>query len=300
MYARCRMCADLMWVQPTTLAHIARIKCRTCGHIHPLGDVWQLGTPGPRHQALAADLARTHRLDLPGAYSVLLGFMSTGQARAVSATERLVELHGLSHDLAAKVAAGEIGLSEARKVRAEPAGGHRPPFFASTSVKPAVVAGVAGVLSVLLAIFFQTKRNAPVVDPPVTPAAAPAVVAATTEPSDSASREPRRPPGTEVLFDDAGRLVRVVASVPQGVLLAYCQEEPSRRPLELSSTRHGDRNTWFGVFRDYDDLERLWAITIHKDWQTRRWAAGDGTAPLQAFAIDPERLGDRRISVRAR
>ena len=51
-------------------------------------------------------------------------------------------------------------------------------------------------------------------------------------------------------------------------------------PLEVTETVPRLGTARLGVFRDYEALDRTWAIWMRRDWQTRRWVAGDGKGPI--------------------
>jgi hypothetical protein len=258
------------------------------------------------HNARAVEFGADHRLDLAGAYSVLLGIMSPEQARAARVAELLVKSHGVSREVAAKVAAGSLSPKQARAMAAAPPG-HPPgrrPTPTTSSLQLRIVAGVSGTLAVIVFTMFLYAWEAEVRQAPPATTVAAEPLAATSQPMTASRRvEPvsRRRLGTDVVFDDAGRLVKVTASNPQDVLAVFCAETAQgRQPVELASTPLGQRNVWFGVFRDFKDLSQLYAVSIHKDRRTRRWSAGDGSRPLRAVPIDPTRLGDRRVAVDGR
>ncbi len=80
-----------------------------------------------------------------------------------------------------------------------------------------------------------------------------------------------------------GTVVRVLASDPFSVLLAYCQLQTAEHrcePLELRTAEAGVR---FGVFRDFSEEARR-KFAIRRGQKHQRWIAGNGSGPIEAVA----------------
>jgi hypothetical protein len=312
MFARCSSCQGKIWIQFVRLIREPHITCGSCGRTYEIQDPSRLGSSPTEHYARATEFGSDHRLDVAGAYSVLLGIMSREQARAARVAELLIKSHGVPLETAARVADGTLSPEKAKRMAAGKreleSHPHREPTTSELQLR--IVAAVAGSLAFILFTVFFYAWNAQTALPAVSaPPPLPTPVAE-RPPDDSARAVPasrrfepasRRPLGTEVAFDDEGRLVKVSASRPEDVLIVFCAESaPTREPLELASTPIEQQNVWLGVFRDLEDLSRLYAVSIHKDHRTRRWSVGDGARPVRAGPIDTERLGDRRVAARWR
>jgi hypothetical protein len=208
-----------------------------------------------------------------------------GDRRALAS--RLVQRHGLSTELALRVADNRISLAEARTQR-------RQVEHVPVSSRPAtrshkmLLFGCAAV--VVLGVGVQSWRKlststappAPVVGRDgsaggggASPSSDGPVVA--DDPVAAATA------AAEVQTDHEGRVLRVAGPDPLTVLIAYCASDSMAErlePVELARAMPPLPGTRLGIFRDADQSGALLSIRINKDQKTRRWVAGNGRAPI--------------------
>lgn len=91
--------------------------------------------------------------------------------------------------------------------------------------------------------------------------------------------------GGAILTDTAGRLIQVSGLNPRSVLRAYCASAVAGHPYEavdlVPSPQPGVRAR-IGLLRDPASPSTLLAITIREDEAAGLWVAGDGRSPLVA------------------
>ncbi len=302
------------------------ITCVTCGRAYALARVRELGaTPTERYRR-AMSHANKHDVDLATAYSVLLGILRPGTSpestslqqstteapagaevvpSAKPATEydvgfipavaeghltvrqavergdrvafasRLNRRHGLSLDVGFLVADNRLSLADARRRHAaasrseirraeretEASGGKL--WLVSLG---AVLAATAGFL-----VWIGWSGNPAAVDP---------------------SRSAVSRPGplwrdVELRTDELGRIVRVSAPDPTGVLRAFCRPERSQQrcePLEIRAGVSGAPGLRWGIFKPAGREFGLRAIEIRREGAVRSWTAGDGSGPVDVVA----------------
>ena len=82
MYIRCADCMASSWIPSLSPGEAAaRASCQSCGRSYELHPVAELGQTAREHYRTATQFAAENAVDLPGAYSVLLGIMHLDQAR---------------------------------------------------------------------------------------------------------------------------------------------------------------------------------------------------------------------------
>jgi len=89
-----------------------------------------------------------------------------------------------------------------------------------------------------------------------------------------------------VQTDNKGRIVQVEGPDPRSVLEAYCAARRTREPLVplgVMPATMGNLRVRVGVLRDPLNKDRLLAISIRRDRDASRWFAGDGRAELHAL-----------------
>lgn len=80
MIIRCKSCQGTIWLQ-TDQKHSATVACKQCGQEYRFQAWEQLRSAERRLSENARRLAREENIDLPGAYSVLLGIMQVNEVR---------------------------------------------------------------------------------------------------------------------------------------------------------------------------------------------------------------------------
>jgi hypothetical protein len=317
---RCRNCHGSVWVDttPTPGARSIRASCPGCKQRY------EFDTPPSPSLARklsndARRLARDKTIDLPSAYSVLLGVMKPEDVHEVHPAQR-----------AAAPAAPETARSGGPSAAFDPAfreavesgrlsgkeaaaRGRRSTYaalLASRHKLPMTTAFAVADnrLSLLQAL---RKHGAPALDPvrlrpgsshlrraawilvgllPVAAAAAalsgrPAVVRSSTG---SATRTVG---AAEILTDGSGRIVQVLGRDPRGVLAAYCLSADPHGRLDLLGVvpaRSEGARARLGIFRRPNEPSAPLSITITEDRQANRWVAGNGRAPLAVSPAPPE------------
>ena len=90
MYLRCAKCHETIWIQSLGSRPLST-SCESCGRSYRIETAADLGATGKEQYARATEFAETNRVDLPTAYSVLLGILSLetvreGDRKAAEAT----------------------------------------------------------------------------------------------------------------------------------------------------------------------------------------------------------------------
>jgi hypothetical protein len=89
MYLHCCRCHESTWIRSLVPGlGEPSIKCQDCGHEHDLSRSSELGETGKEQYDLASEFGSTNGVDLPTAYSVLLGLMTLQEARDAAAEQR--------------------------------------------------------------------------------------------------------------------------------------------------------------------------------------------------------------------
>jgi hypothetical protein len=82
MYLRCAECQATTWIATYEPVGEHDVVCQTCGRRYTLAANEELGATAREQYEYAVRFAETHLIDLPSAYSVLLGIMSVEEAQA--------------------------------------------------------------------------------------------------------------------------------------------------------------------------------------------------------------------------
>jgi hypothetical protein len=278
--------------------------CRACGQRYEVEALKR--TTEQRLFEDSRRLAQQHSIDVPGAYSVLLGIMTLEEVREIGEAgspgpaqgQDLQEIH---YDPAFGKAVAD-GLLTARQAMER---GNRESYAAllvkrhdlSIDAAYRVADGRASLLETL------RERGGGTRDPlrvsvlsgparPVKWAAAAALLLGTLSlafyvksgrPVGAGRLVTEKIGAVELLLDTGGRVFQVSGPNPRSVLRAYCGAALPGRRLELvnliAAAQPGAR---LGLVRDPADVSKLLAVTIREDAATQRWIAGDGLAPIVA------------------
>lgn len=112
MYIRCLDCQSSTWIESVEPGSAAQhVSCRTCGREYALNVPADLGATQRDQYRKALGFAESHGIDLPSAYSVLLGIMSMDEARGLR--ERAVS--AAAKDAVARVAARQAAPAPPRR-----------------------------------------------------------------------------------------------------------------------------------------------------------------------------------------
>lgn len=116
MYIRCLDCQSSTWIESVEPGSKAQgVSCRACGREYALEVPADLGATQRDQYQKALSFAEGHGIDLPSAYSVLLGIMSVDEARGL----REKAVSDTTKAAAARIAARK---ARARKKAPDPAG----------------------------------------------------------------------------------------------------------------------------------------------------------------------------------
>jgi hypothetical protein len=86
MYIRCAVCQASSWIRPVLPGGPTKVRCADCGRSYAVQPPPELGESAEQHYAAALEYAKAHEIDLPAAYSVILGVMSLDQAHELRQT----------------------------------------------------------------------------------------------------------------------------------------------------------------------------------------------------------------------
>ena len=89
MYIHCCRCHESTWIRSLVPGlGEPSIECQDCGHEHDLSRSSELGETGKEQYDLASEFASRNGVDLPTAYSVLLGLMTLQEARDAATKQK--------------------------------------------------------------------------------------------------------------------------------------------------------------------------------------------------------------------
>ena len=89
MYIHCCRCHESTWIRSLVPGlGEPSIECQDCGHEHDLSRSSELGETGKEQYDLASEFASGNGVDLPTAYSVLLGLMTLQEARDAATKQK--------------------------------------------------------------------------------------------------------------------------------------------------------------------------------------------------------------------
>jgi len=90
----------------------------------------------------------------------------------------------------------------------------------------------------------------------------------------------KRTSAVKVETDADGRPTRIEGPDAASVLAAFCGHDSWLQPIRLSPTASPRPEMRLGILVDGSDGQSHKSIYIRRDWNTRRWAAGDGVRPI--------------------
>lgn len=313
MYVRCAGCGTTTRVVPTELDRGS--TCISCGRHADLNRAHELGsTPNERYHRASA-FAREKRIDLASAYSVLMGIIPMEKALPIPVDERydhgftdaidagfmtvqqaiergdrvlyastLQQRHGFPMDTAFLVTDNRMRLLEALALQS----GDAPPAASDRHN----TRGVWNVVQVAVAFVLVGAGTVAMLRTQERPAALAKEVAAATEApraEHATSPDPPQPPAVPqetVAFrtDAHGRVTEVSGPDPKTVLVGLCkhaQFSATLSPIAVAPAVPPSAGDRLGFVRDMNDLSVQRCVSIHRDFRTGRWFAGDGREPLE-------------------
>ena len=315
--ARCGSCHRVMYV--TESSHTGGMSVAACTHCsqqHMMPDLSLLRLTLTLE--MAREVAREHRIDLPAAYSILMGILTVEQVldtyaskptEEVPATEMDSESLALEMDPAFH-AAVQAGTLTARSAIQR---GSRSAFASRLALRhglsESVALDVADNKTSLISAIRQRGALEPirVLRPgawsvrhrmALLVAALALVVVATGAFKSSwqkveATANSQRTAATEKLrrviesantrLDDYGRVTEVRGSDPRHVLIAYCNKvniDGRPTPVEIVQSDPPENGVRLGIFTDPRHGGDRFAIRIERRGGARSWIAGGGGEPI--------------------
>jgi len=316
---RCRNCHGSVWVDTTPApgARSIRAACPGCKQRY------EFDTPPSPSLARklsndARRLARDKRIDLPAAYSVVLGVMKAEDVREVNPAQAASGAGaavaapgpgGMAFDPAFReaVEAGRLtGKQAAARGRRSAyaallASRHKLPMTTAFAVADNRVSllqalrthGSPAPEAVRLHAGSGHLRRAAWILIGLLPLAAAAAALSSRPSVERVGMETatRTVGGAEIRTDGDGRIVQISGRDPRGVLAAYCLAADPRGRLELLGVvpaRSEGARARLGIFRRPGGPSEPLAITITEDRTADRWVAGTGRGPLATNPAPPE------------
>jgi len=302
---RCANCHATVWIQSAERgARSVAVTCGGCGQQYHIRAGSILDRNDRSMATRARQLAKDEHLDLPSAYSVLLGVATAEELRELSGApatpDRTASSGGPTaggYDRAFQSAIDD-GLLSARQATER---GQRNTLVALLASRHRLSQAVAGDvadnrISLLEALRSRKPTAGTVRAGARRGVAAPLAVlllligaigiAAATRESrvrPMAGRGTTGPFGaTEVRTTSDGGIVQVLGPDPKSVLRAYCAaSEHPLEPLEIVPLAHDGERSRLGLLRDPRHPAELQAITIREDRASGRWRAGEGSRALR-------------------
>jgi hypothetical protein len=317
---RCGSCHSTVGVarDPGTDDGPLVVTCDTCSQEYDLN----LDGILSRHEEVRADarvIAQLNHIDLPAAYSVLLGIMTLAQVRDMYELGREPDAPEASATSAAPYDPGFSEAVDAGRLTAEQAAlrGDRDAFVKRLVerhrlAQPLALAVADNRLSLLAALRQQGRRERIHVEPPAAPRRRrPTKVALVTilltllaavgayqgrlvlnraqEEEDRIAAIDRQRQAikiTRIAKDESGRVIEISGPDPTSVLLAYCVRGQCE-PLETVAPVAGPAGVRLGIFAANDGLGPRSAIRIRRRSGAHEWVVGDGSHPI-AVAEAPD------------
>jgi hypothetical protein len=298
LYIRCATCHGSVWVTTDgAQSGSQQVACKTCRQSYELR-LSDVGATAARLSLRGRQYALDHGIDLPGAYSVLLGIMGLDDVRDLGQDSRVQSAapaapDGISVDcdFEKAIAAGWLTRLQAlqrgdrKEFASRLAKRHRLPMGLSYAVADNQISVLTAIRrrSASKRIVVRQDESSPTRESPLRVGLLLLVMAVGIglglwRPANDASEVSR----AEVRTDEQGRVVEVVGSDPRSVLDAYCQTGEPKGGFEAVDL---ENSAWsssirLGILRNVADQETLLAIAIHYDKEARSWIAGDGRTPL--------------------
>ncbi len=308
MTIRCRACHGIVWVQPVhSECGTATVRCGSCGQQYVL-ESWKPSPRADRAMSVRAHrLAKEHGVDLPGAYSLLLGIMSARDLRDLGGVSSTPDTSaGGSDDTAHSYdpefqPAIDEGLLTPRQAAER---GQRDAYAAILASRHRLPRAVTYELadnrtSLLAVLRDRARKNEGALRVKLRPArmvrtsallALLVLVAAVAIAIQGSGVGVSLGPGKDLTLGDslaqtdgAGRVTRVQGPTPRSVLRAFCAAHAGGgrlRPLEVIASAQTGRMARLGLVQDTNRPAELLAVTINEDRKSGHWTVGDGRGPV--------------------
>lgn len=304
-------------------------RCKGCGQDYRLEVGRTLGLADKSLHSKALRYAREEEIDLPGAFSVLMGILTPEDVRAVGQSPTadggtLAPAKGVAKGRKAfDPAFGpavEAGTLSARQATER---GSRAAFVSRLvqrhRLSDALAESVADNRTSLLMALRRREATKTITarvqtDSHRSRTAVLAVVlvglvfavavwkAASSEAGTDLAAEQGKdehalPSSMEFQVDAQGRILQIIGPDPESVLQAYCNSGSPRgrwEALDLASAEPPSTRTRLGILRDTLERDAVRTIAIRQDLKSLRWVAGDGISRL---VDSPAPQGIRRLAL---
>ena len=310
MTIRCGKCHSAVWIQPGARESGSSVTCGRCGQEYVLKNWGKLRGDQRALAARARRLAKERKLDLPGAYSLLLGVATVEELRELGdadspscRTAPASDSRARQYDKAFQPAI-DAGLLTTRQAADR---GNREASAASLVSRHQLPKHVAyDVADNKISLLEAIRRRPPSEDavhvtfgnrmlvPLVLLASlfvVIVIVAATRNAGETfvgGSEAALELGPAEVRTDSQGQIFQVLGPDPRSVLEAFCTATGRRlEPLDVVPTGRAGQRVRLGLLRDPQRPDSLRAITIHEDRVSGRWRAGEAGRALIADPAPP-------------
>jgi hypothetical protein len=313
MHIRCKQCHGVVQILPDdSVDQLPRSLCLTCGQPYALKLPGDIAALKEKLFSRARSLAQEHGIDLPGAYSILIGVMDLEQVRSMQGALSSVDSGPPAHAEPERKPRYDPGFQEAVE-----AGlltpmqaferGKRDALAARLSEKHGISLDRAlfvadnrvSLLSEIREIKAKKSESAQLELPPSASRAESSrrvvvalmgVLAAVFLWVNAGKHEDGNSVDlgndVQLLMNTDGQIVRIEGPDPASVLDAYCKSGEWNREFECSGlmpSAGNEPDLALGILTDRAAPENQVAIYISKDRSGRRWTAGNGRSPLVAF-----------------
>ena len=318
---RCGSCHRVMCLResPAAVGLAPTVECWNCTQEHVLPDLGLLRSSST--VKLAREIARSNRIDLSAANSVLLRILTIEQVRDTFDSKPKVEQPAeqtstSSHDFdidpgfRPAVQAGTLTVGQAIQR------GSRSVFasklVARHGLSESVALDVADNKIPLIKAVRQRGPREPIrAHRPVTSRSPGRMTLLVTtlalvvllagglatwqewealrssERAAVAERRQRAIKSTSIVRDDVGRMTEISGTDPRDVLVAYCSEvvegDQPRKPLEVAQPVPPEHGVRLGIFTDPRQRGAKFAIRIERRGGARRWSAGGNGEPVRVI-----------------
>lgn len=303
MQFRCGSCHSAVWIQTTVRTRRrAIIRCRICLQEYDLNSLLERADDADLHQEALA-LAKGNEIDLPAAYSVLLGILGVDEAR--DGGDPSLCPSGATTDSSAAVSFDSAFVDAIRTGHLTPVQamlrGNRQAFAENLVARHRLplerALAVADNQIPLLAAIRARKPDARINVAPQRPQRSVASVliagaavllvvlffALPRSPGEVGDSEVRAGGSrielttVDVQVNLDGEPTKVSGRTPESVLAAYCESAGSGELVPVGLVASED--DWTGFYRENGTL---YALRIRRDVPRDLWTAGDAAEPIEA------------------
>jgi len=313
MHIRCKQChGSVQFLLDDAADPPVRTSCPICGQTYLLKLSGNSTALKERLFTRARRLAQEHGIDLPGAYSMLVGVMDLEQVRAMHGPSRgadpgppatagrrpderydpafddaveagfLTPMQALARGKRDALAAKLVDKHHLSPDRAFEVADNRVSLLSAIRDR---TAGASGTVQLKLPARPPRARTSAILTVALVGVLAVLLLSVfTAEHGGESSRYSAD--DVRLLTNDDGRIVRIEGPDPASVLDAYCKSDEQQRqfePLGVRAPAGDGGDLAMGILRDRSAPKDQLAIYISLNRSGRGWTAGNGRSPLVAF-----------------